>query len=412
MFSRRLPWGRAQNALALLEAERRAAGRTLLDLTVTNPTAVGIPYPVEEIARALADPAIARYAPAPLGHPQARAAVAAEYVRRGAAVDVDQVILTASSSESYALLFKTLADPGAAVLVPEPSYPLFDHLARLEGLQPRPYRLVFDGSWRVDFSTIDVHDARALCLVNPNNPTGSFVVEEDLRRLDALAAAHDMALVADEVFADYDHRAPVDAVRTVAGRSTAALTFALGGLSKAAGLPQMKLGWMVLGGPPALTEQARARLELVCDAYLSVGTGVQLAAPRLLSVGAGIRARITARVQDNLARLTALIPPDSPCTLLPCEGGWSAILRVPTVISDEEWALSLLAKDDVMVQPGYFFDMATGANLVLSLLVEPATFAEGVGRILDRVARGPDRDPGGSPATRPQGASALEVRAC
>jgi aspartate/methionine/tyrosine aminotransferase len=385
-FSRRLAWGAAENPLAQREAARRGAGGEVLDLSVSNPTEVGLPYPVAALAAALADPAVARYQPAPFGLPAARQAVAADYARRGATVDPGAIVLTASSSESYALLFKLLANPGEVVLVPQPSYPLFEYLARLEGLEPRPYRLAYDGRWRVDLGSLDLEGARVLCLVSPNNPTGSFVHHADLEALAALAAEHDLALVVDEVFADYPLAPGAGAVLEVAAAAPVALTFCLGGLSKGAGLPQMKAGWLAAVGPAALVAEALPRLELVSDTYLSVGTPVQLALPRLLELGGGIRARIAARVQTNRAALAAALGPDSPCTLLPAEGGWSAILRVPAVMTDEDWALRLLDHDGVLVSPGYFFDLALGATLVLSLLPDPATFSEGVRRLLARVA--------------------------
>jgi alanine-synthesizing transaminase len=388
-FSRRLPWSTAENPLARRERERRAGGAPILDLTVSNPTAVGLPYPEEELAAALAEPGVARYRPAPFGLASARAAVAADQARRGVAVDPEAVVLTASSSESYSLLFKLLADPGDAVLVPQPSYPLFDYLARLEGLEPRPCHLAYDGGWRLDPASLDLRGARAVCLVSPNNPTGSYLHADDLRDLAARAAAQGAALIADEVFADYPLSPPRrGSITSVAGAEPAALTFCLGGLSKGAGLPQMKLGWMAVAGPAALVAEALPRLELVCDTYLSVGAAVQLALPRLLELGAGIRQAIAGRVRANHAALAAALGTGSPCTLLPAEAGWSAILRVPATASDEEWALRLLEEDGVLVQPGYFFDLTLGATLVLSLLPPPGIFAEGVRRLLARVDRG------------------------
>jgi aspartate/methionine/tyrosine aminotransferase len=402
-FSSRLPWGRHENALATLERERRAAGIPLLDLTETNPTRVGLPDLGPGISEALAASAGGSYAPAPLGQPAARAAVAAEVGQAP-----ERMVLTASSSESYALLFKVLADPGDVVLVPEPSYPLFEYLARLEGLEPAPYRLAYDGAWHVDFASVDealaraAGRARALIVVSPNNPTGSYLKRDELEPLAARAVQHGLAVIADEVFAGY----PAD--DTKGGRVPALSredaftarvpTFALGGLSKACGMPQLKLGWIAVAGPPALAAQALAHLELVADTYLSVGAHVQGAAPRLLALGRDARRAIAARVATNRATLARAVGPSSPCTLLPSEGGWSAILRVPATRTDEEWATQLLAEDDVLVHPGYFFDLTGGTFLVLSLLPDPDTFAVGVRRALDRAsglgprASGPEAD--------------------
>ncbi len=384
--SRRLAWNEPGNPLAAREAIRRAAGAPLVDLTLTNPTRAGLDYPAEAIAQALADPRAAAYDPAPLGLAAARAAVAAAYAEAGAAVGPDRVALTASSSESYGLLFKLLCDPGDVVLVPAPSYPLFDLLARLEGVVPRPYRLAFDGAWHVDWRTVDVEGARAIVVVSPNNPTGSFLTTGDLALLEALG----LPLVVDEVFGAYPLAPPRDAVRTIVGqplrRPLAVPSFALGGLSKSCGLPQLKLGWIAVGGPEAEARTLLEGLELVADTYLSVGAPVQHALPRLLALGAGIRAQIAGRVRRNREALAAAVGRDSPCTLLPAEAGWSAILRLPAVRSDEAWALTLLDEDDLLVQPGYFYDLELPACLVLSLLPAPDLFDEGIRRLAARVS--------------------------
>jgi alanine-synthesizing transaminase len=387
-LSQRLTWSAPENRLAAAERELRASGRRVLDLTVSNPTLVGLPYPAEDLAAALADPAMSHYRPAPRGLPQARAAVAADYARRGARVDGERILLTASSSESYALLFKLLGDPGQALLVPEPSYPLFEYLARLEGLEPRPYRLAYDGHWHVDFSTLDFTDVAALVVVSPNNPTGSYVSAGDWRRMGQQAAAAGVAIIADEVFADFPIAPAADAVFAVAAHPSPALCFSLGGLSKACGLPQMKLGWIAASGPDELVEPTLAHLELVADTYLSVGTPVQLALPRLLVLGAAIRASLRERLLRNRQKLASLVGPESPCTLLPTEAGWSVILRVPETITDEEWALRLMSEQGLLVQPGYFFDLRLGATLVLSLLAPPDDFDLGVEHLLAALPHG------------------------
>lgn len=386
MFSARLPWIAAENRLAQREAARRSADRPVLDLTVSNPTQVGLVLGGQVLAGCLADAGVAVYEPTPFGAPLAREAVAADFLRRGATVDRDAIALTASSSESYSLLFKLLCNPGEAVLVPRPSYPLFEYLARLDGVEPRPYQLDYDGRWRLDFDSLQLEGARAICVVNPNNPTGSFLSRDEWARLSGLAAERGIPLIVDEVFADYALEAALDAVVTVAAQPLPALTFCLGGLSKSAGLPQLKLGWIATLGPEALVGEALRRLELICDTYLSVGTPVQRALPSLLAIGdQQLRPQITARVTTNRQRLATTFGRNSPCTLLPAEGGWSAILRVPAIMSDEDWAVTLLDRDGVLVQPGYFFDLELGTTLVLSLLTHPATLAEGARRIAARV---------------------------
>ncbi len=406
MFSARLPWDHSENALARCERERRAAGQPILDLTESNPTRVGLRYPTEALRDALGAGAMHSYDPAPFGLASAREAVARGYRAVAGSIDAGQIMVTASSSESYALLFKLLCDPGDAVLVPEPSYPLFDYLARLEGVRSIGYRLAYDGDWHIDFDSLAAAQARAgtasggraraLVVVNPNNPTGSFVGASDLARLAEVAPAGDLAVISDEVFADYRFaeerfaaRAP--AAPCLAGApaiTTRALTFSLGGLSKASGLPHLKLGWIAVGGPPRLTRDALARLELINDTYLSVAGPVQRALPRLLELGAGIRTAIQHRVARNRSRLLAALGPGCPCTCLNAEGGWTAILRVPDLAgdgaSDERWALRLLAEDGVLVHPGYLFDMPAGAYLVVSLLPEPDTFERGIAAIVAR----------------------------
>ncbi|MES1171899.1 MAG: pyridoxal phosphate-dependent aminotransferase [Bacteroidota bacterium] len=403
-FSRRIDWRRAENALARAESARRRAGLPILDLTESNPTAAGLldDASAQAIADALARAPVGRYAPTPRGLPAARRAVADAYARTGVAIDPERLILTASSSESYSHLWKVLCDPGDAVIVPEPSYPLFDYLARLDCVSTTPYRLIHDftrnGRWDIDLASVDGALAggperpAALVVVSPNNPTGSVLREDDLAALDQRAAATGTAIVCDEVFADYvvsatagDNRSAAG-VRCAAARSTEALTFSLGGLSKSCGLPHLKLGWIVVGGPRRLVQAALDRLDLVADTYLSVGTPVQEALPDLLRVGAGVRQAITTRVADNRRALHAAIGRDSPLTLLHSEGGWSAIVRVPAVRDDEQWALALLEKDNVLCHPGYFFDMRGGVFLVLSLLPAPDTFAEAVRRLIARVA--------------------------
>jgi aspartate/methionine/tyrosine aminotransferase len=398
-----LPWEVPENALAALTGERVARG-DVIDLTESNPTRVGLPYPDEALRTALARADASTYAPTPLGLPSARAAVAEAYARAGEVVDPADVILTASSSESYGFLFKLCCDPGDAVLVPEPSYPLFEYLARLEGVSPVPYRLAYDGVWHVDFAS--VADAlararaqgtrpRALVVVNPNNPTGSFLKRDELARLADVAGVADLAIISDEVFAGYPTLPTLPTlpaspdptrVTTVAiapEMATAGPAFSLGGLSKACGLPQLKLGWIVVGGREAA--RARAALELIADTYLSVATPVQNALPALFTLGDTVRAAIAARVAENRATLAAALPPGGVCSLLPSEAGWSAIVRVPATRSDEAWAAGLLTEAGVLLHPGYFFDLRGGTFLVASLLPPVGLFAEATRRLLAHV---------------------------
>jgi len=300
-------------------------------------------------------------------------------------VGVERVMLTASTSESYAYLFKLLCDPGDEVLVPRPGYPLFEFLAALESLRVRPYPLVHDGEWHVDLAALRVAASprtRAVVVVNPNNPTGAYLKRDELVALEAFCAEHGLALVSDEVFADFAFREDVRRAPSVAGEGPA-LAFALGGLSKSCGLPQLKLAWMAVTGPEPLRREALARLEVVADTFLSVATPVQVAAPVLLARREELQAPILSRVRRNLEALRAALFPGCPATLLEPEGGWYAVLRVPATITEEDRVTRLLEERDVLVHPGYFFDFPHEAFLVLSLLPPEAEFAEGVSRVVE-----------------------------
>jgi alanine-synthesizing transaminase len=385
VFSSRLNWDLRPNPLSQLLEQKRRAGVTVLDLTESNPTHAGFAYPEEEIIAALGDPSSLRYDPSPRGLRSAREAIAAYYAERGVTVHPSRILLTASTSEAYGYLFKLLANPGDEILVPRPSYPLFEFLAALESVRIEQYPLRYDGAWRVDFNALErmiTERSRAIVVVNPNNPTGSFLKRDEWEQLETLAAKHGLAIVSDEVFSDFSFAPDAGRMLTFTGAQHA-LTFSLSGLSKIAGLPQMKLGWIVASGPPH--ETALDRLELIADTYLSVATPVQIALPRLLTASEGVRAQILDRVRANLALLRGAIGRNSPCSVLDVEGGWYATMQVPRTRTEEEWALTLLRDCDVHVQPGFFYDFESEAFLVLSLLTEPATFTEGVRRILSAI---------------------------
>ncbi len=380
MFSSRLNWSLRPNRLSALLEEKRAAGADVLDLTESNPTRAGFAYPQAEILTALADTEALRYHPSPRGLDSAREAVAVYYRDRRTKILLENILLTASTSEAYAYLFKLLANPGDEILAPRPSYPLFEFLADLESVHIRQYPLRYDGVWHVDFDALEqaiTPRTRAIVVVNPNNPTGSFLKRAELDVLDSLAAERGLAILSDEVFRDYAFADEGDRVSTLAGERQA-LTFSMSGLSKIAGLPQMKLGWIVASGPRSA--EALEALELIADTYLSVSTPVQIALPRLLALSGGIMERIRQRTASNLARLRETML-GSAATLLRTEGGWYAVLQVGRSRSEEEWTLKLLGESNVLVQPGFFFDFESEAFLVLSLLSEPAKFTEGVSRV-------------------------------
>ena len=386
MFSTRVPADLAPNRLTVAERAIRARGGRLIDLTETNPTRVGLPYPQNALA-ALATPAALNYDPQPFGLRSAREAVAETILAAGRHVDPARVILTASTSEAYSFLFKLLCEPGDQVLVPVPSYPLFEHLTRLELVEVRPYPLEYHGTWSIDIHLVEAaatSRTRAVLVVSPNNPTGSMLTAPDLSRLASFCASRGLALVGDEVFCDYALDPRPDVARVLDQEE--ALTFSLGGLSKSAGLPQMKLGWMVAGGPLPLVDAALARLEIICDAFLSVSTPVQHAARTMLAHGGAIRRLIIERVRRNLDALQSLTAVRPACSVFRVEGGWSAVVRVPATRSEESLVLDLLEQDGVLVHPGYFFDFPHEAFVVVSLLPDPESFRDGAGRLLARAS--------------------------
>jgi alanine-synthesizing transaminase len=374
------------NRLGEVLDQRRLAGLEVLDLTESNPTRCGFAYPEDQICRALSDPAVLRYSPEPLGLESARVAVSAYYRDRGIVVPTERIILTASTSEAYSFLFKLLADPDDAVLIPTPSYPLFDFLTVLESVQVVPYDLRWDGEWHVDIASVRAavtSRTRAILVVNPNNPTGNFLKAEELASLEAVCRAHELALISDEVFSDYGTPAATGLHSVL--ENSQVLSFAMSGLSKLAGLPQLKAGWIAVGGPPDQVRAALDRLEVIADTYLSVNTPVQVALPTLLSGMGAVQGQIQERVLSNRAWLESCCGADRPFTLLRAEAGWYAILEIPRIRSEEEWTLTLLEEDGVLVQPGYFFEMANDGYLVLSLLPRPEVFRTGVERLVKRL---------------------------
>jgi len=382
MFSDRVPSDLRPNPIArALEAK----GGVRYDLTESNPTRCGFEWP-PDLLRVLSSREGLTYRPDPLGYRVAREAVASHYHRRGVTVDPERIVLAASTSEAYGFIFKLLCDPGEAVLFPSPSYPLFEHLARLEGLRTRTYALDPDARWQP--GAIDPGDdrPRALVAVHPNNPTGSYLHRASADEVVRVCDRHDMALVVDEVFSDYsyDFGNPRPA-RSFAGRDEV-LTFTLGGLSKSMGLPQLKLSWIVVNGPDERVTRALDGLSFIADNYLTVSTPVQLALPELLGKNASVQGAIHDRCTANLWELTGEVADAPGLTLLEPEGGWCACLRFPAVIDEETLALELIEKDDVAVHPGYFFDFPGEGYLVISLLPAPAVFIPGVRRLLRRLA--------------------------
>ncbi|MCM3877787.1 MAG: pyridoxal phosphate-dependent aminotransferase [Thermoanaerobaculia bacterium] len=405
MFSRRISAPHELNRLA-----RALAGRTrpYLDLTVTNPTSVGLRSGEVDafdgatsgrdarVLAALADQRGLVYTPDPKGILSARTAVSNYYAAvHGVLVPPGQIVLAASSSEAYGWLLKLTGDPGDVVLVPAPSYPLLDALAELECLPLRRYALASEDGFAFHAAAVEAevqrveasgHRVAAVVLVNPNNPTGTSLALAELGALFALAKERGFAVISDEVFVDYRYSDRPQDVRVAAATTSTsapdALVFSLGGLSKSAGLPQLKLGWIFANGPAGLLEDALERLEWIADAYLSVSTQVQLALPKLLAHARGTADAIWARVLRNERSLQAAFPPGGGVTVLPVRAGWAACLRVPAVRPEEETVLDLLESHDVLVQPGYFYEFPFEAFVVVSLLPPPGVFEEGLGRLV------------------------------
>ena len=388
MFSKRTNWPREENAYTRALHGHRASGKAILDLTVSNPTVCGFQYDETGILAALTAPAALRYDPEPKGLLQARAAVAQYYLQKksDAHLDVERLILTTGTSEAYSFLFRLLCEPGDEVVIAQPSYPLFEFLATIHDVKLRPFRLVYDGGWQIDFAALTKaisSRTRAIILVHPNNPTGHFVSEGEAEQLQQLCLEREIALVVDEVF--FDYRIPVADSRQKHGSfvfDAQALTFVVSGLSKIAALPQMKIGWIAAAGPDALVGEAIARLEIIADTYLSLNVPVQHALPTLLAQRGVMQPQIMRRIEENVRKLDEQLKPQNLVSRLEFEGGWCAVLRVPAVQSDEELAIRLLEDYSVLAHPGHFYDFPDDGYLVVSLLTPAEEFAEGIRRIV------------------------------
>lgn len=378
MFSNRFHWDPKPNRLTHLLRAKRAAGVVVTDLTESNPTRAALDYP-SDVLSVFEDSANLKYSPAAAGAWAAREAVSSYYGSRGKTVAPDRILLTASTSEAYGYLFKLLTNPGDFVAVPRPSYPLFDYLATMESVAVRSYPLVYRGGWSMELTGMP-DPVRAILVVNPNNPTGQFLKLSEWSQLAAMGTP----LISDEVFSDYAFAPDSARVESIAGVDEC-LSFSMSGLSKIAGLPQMKLGWIVVNGPPALRQDAFEKLEWIADTYLSVSTPVQHAAATLLRAGESVQAQIRARTAANLAAARETFTGAS-ATVLQVEGGWYAILQVPRVHSEEEWTLLLLDRYNTLVQPGFFFDFDEEAYLVISLLTPTPSFRQGTARLKQLLA--------------------------
>ena len=382
MFSHRTNWDRTTNRLSEALARHQASGRKVLDLTASNPTECNFPYDSGSIMRALCSPASLKYRPEPRGLAIARNAVADYYDGRRETVSPDDMVLTVSTSEAYSFVFRLLCNPGDELLVPAPSYPLFDFLADIQDVKLVPYPLIYDHGWQIDFHSLEqtiTSRTRGIMVVHPNNPTGHFTKPAEIARLNQICSGRKMAVIADEVFLDFGIDSGAHKSFTA---NSGALTFTMSGISKISGLPQMKLAWLIVSGPDDLKREALARLEVIADTYLSMNAPVQLATPVLLQQRFGFQEQLMGRVRKNLVELDRQFAEQKHCSRLQVEGGWYAVLRIPATGSDEDFAIQLLEQKDVYVHPGHFYNFRQEGYLVVSLITRQGEFAEGIRRVL------------------------------
>ena len=388
MFSNRTNWPLSANRITRTLEQLKKANVPVIDLTESNPTRCGLDYPSQKILLPLASDKNLRYDPQPQGSLEAREAVARYYKRQGRDVPVERIFLTASTSEAYSYLFRLLVDAGQEVLFPRPSYPLFQFLGDLNDVTLNYYPLVFTGHWYMDLPQLEgciQPVTKAVVLVNPNNPTGSFIKKDELSGLNRICQTKNIPIISDEVFADFAFSGTKDMVSLV--NNDTALTFVLGGLSKTLALPQMKLSWIIVSGPEELANAACQRLEMIADTYLSVNTPVQNAVAGWLSLKDQFQGPVKQRTSHNLGFLEEVVK-TTKCQLLKPEGGWYAVLKIPDILSEEQWTLKFLKEDQVFVHPGYFFDFEEEGLIVVSLLPEPKVFQEGIRRLASRLAVG------------------------
>jgi alanine-synthesizing transaminase len=383
MFSRRTDWKLSPNRFTQAQRELQATGREVLDLTISNPTRAELHYDAETILRALVNPQAMDYDPQPKGLRSAREAVAGYYGKQHNDIDPESIVLTTSTSEGYSYVLRLLCNVEDEILVPKPSYPLFEFLADLQDVKLVPYPLLYDHGWQIDFPSLYKavnHRTRAVVVVHPNNPTGSFVADKERSALNQFCREYNLDLVADEVFLDYAHDG---ASRATFADNREALTFTLSGLSKISGLPQMKLAWIVTGGTDEQVSTALARLEVIADTYLSMNAPIQLAAPALLEQRHSVQPLVLDRVRANLSELDRGLAKHKTCRRLEVEAGWYAVLRVPVTQSDEDLAIEILRKHSVLVHPGHFYDFPNDGYLIVSLITPVQDFRKGIAKVLE-----------------------------
>jgi alanine-synthesizing transaminase len=384
MFASRTDWNLKPNRLAEALERHKSSGRRLLDLSASNPTECGFRYDAPAIMRSLCSPASLQYHPDPKGLKSARQAVSDYYAERGERIAIDDLILTASTSEAYSFIFRLLCNPGDELLIPTPGYPLFDFLADVNDVRLVRYPLFYDQGWHIDMHALKqaiTPRTRGIIVVHPNNPTGHFTKREEIAQMNQICLANQMAIIADEVFLDFS----LGAAQKSFVANTGALTFTMSGISKISGLPQMKFAWLAVSGPEETKREALARLEMIADTYLSLNAPIQLAAPVLLQQRKQFQQQLMARVRTNLAELDSQLAEKQHVGRLAVEGGWYAVLHIPATRSDEELAIDLLEKHDVYLHPGHYYDFPGDGYLVVSVITPEQDFCEGMKRLLSAV---------------------------
>jgi alanine-synthesizing transaminase len=388
VFAKRTDWQQHPTRLAARLKQLRAEKVKIFDLTESNPTRCGYVYDEQAIREALAHPSVMDYDPQPRGRIEARQAVAEYYQERGAPISLDRIILTSSSSEAYTFCFRLLCEPGDEVLVPKPSYPLFDFLADITDVSLVGYPLLYDHGWQIDFAALEkaiTPRTRAILVVTPNNPTGHLLRPRDRDKLARLALKHGLALIADEVFLDFVWDEQDRSLAKTLDARGLCLTLAISGLSKISALPQMKLGWITVRGPVGPDAVATSRLEVIADTYLSVSASTQAAARTLLEQRKLIQPQILDRVRQNLNFLDSKLRGATPVSRLKADGGWYGVLRVPASLTDDDWAIFLLETAAVYVHPGHLFGFESEGYLVISLIGPHDDFREAVSRLVEAV---------------------------
>jgi len=394
-FSKRTEWELTSNKLMSCLEKVRGEDEKIIDLTESNPTHCDFEYPQERILEGFLNPKNMDYRPSAQGLLDARQAICRCYWDRGYEIKPEQIFVTSSTSEAYSFLFRLLTNPGDHVLFPRPSYPLFEFLVDLNDIDMDTYPLIYNKNesqdkhtWQIDFDRFRAAfypNTKAVVLVNPNNPTGSFIKRDELSAIAEFCMDKNMSIISDEVFWDYslseNNHEFISAVD-----NKKCLTFVLGGVSKCLALPQMKVSWIILNGPEELVKEAYNRLEVIADTYLSVNTPAQNALQQWLTLHSMIKGEVVKRLEANYAFVKEAIQKTPSCSCLNAEGGWYVIVKLPNCYSEEHWAMELLTKEHVFVHPGYFFDFYDEPYIVLSLLTPEAEFKEGVGRIINRVA--------------------------